>query len=156
MEIKRYQYREEYDEICRFYKGCSFPCFSVKKFKKMFSSISGGYRIIGMLTENSRGEKAILRDGEYIYYEPVKCRRFRDVIIGYVDLGNHEFLAITADKTMIHVLSTLLTAVLLVGLIMMVINRDIGPIIDSGVQPYSPKTGMLEKTDSNNISLPGY
>lgn len=156
MEMRKYQYREEYDDICKYYKGRTFPCFSVKRFKKMFSSIPGGYRVIGMLSENSEGDKVILKDGEYIYYEPVKCRKLRDVIIGYIDLGDHEFLAITADKTKQHLALFLLIAALFIGLISFLLSQSGGPDIDPNVQPYSAKANMPEKTNPDSISLPGY
>lgn len=153
---KIYQHHDDYD---REYRRDEYPqlgYYSKKLMRKRFPDKN--YIVIGAIGKglSSKAKTFIFQNEEYDFYN-LKYVKLTYGIDGYLDCGNHEFLAVIQNKTVKRILVLFAAVTVMIGLfsgIYMMMDHSI--VLDSDASDYTPKITLPDDADPNSIAIPGY
>lgn len=154
---KSYHYikEEDYDKKIKTKEYSCLSYYSKAMMKKKYPT--GGYIVVGCVGDNLKVESNTFEyNGEELRYYKIHFSKVKYGIVGYVALGNDEYLAVVKNVLFRNLICAILSIGIICGLIFGLVMLVIGDGIDSNAKDYTPPEGVNVETDPNHIALPGY
>lgn len=154
---QNYEYLKlEYDKEITVGEYSCLHYYSKSAMKKVYPD--GTYNIVGAI-----GSGLKQKSGEYMYegelqnYYTMYFSKLRCKVIGYVKIGEHEYLAVVKKNYIPMVLLLLLALCFITFIICSYIwLSNEAKKLDPNASDYAPSTKLDLETDPNNIAIPGY
>lgn len=150
-----YVIEKNYDKEMSISENSNLGYFSKKAMKQRYPK--GGFTVLGCIGCNLKKKQGTLKvEGKEEEVYEISYPRFQYGVIGYLSLGQNQYLAVIKKQILRNMIVVLGIVLLLSGIVMLVSSISENQDIDKEAKDYTPPEGMNVETDPNHIALPGY
>ncbi|MEG0469731.1 MAG: hypothetical protein RR562_07455 [Longicatena sp.] len=148
--------REEYDKVCNQKKFQGLRYYSQKAMKKNYPN--NEYSVIGAIGEGLKHNVGFISYKGIKYpYQSINFSEKNHKKVGYIRVGEHEYLAVLEKKKSKMILLSILLLLLVAGLLFLgfILMKDTSNL-DPFAKDYAPKKELTLEGDVDNIAVPGF
>lgn len=152
--------RNDCDKSWKRPDGGDISGYAKRTFEKKYPKDAGGYTVVGAIGKGCIKDAGVwsYHGREEKFYE-LGYNKFLYGISGYVEVGEHLYLAVLESRLKTRLIQMLITAAIVLGIIAglyHLFQRADEPMIDPGSSRYVSDIELPENIDPDRITLPGY